>query len=746
MITDQSIFTKSQPKEISEGLQNFIDSMVEEIVLEGKPFDTQKKYLRKFSENEGLDYKKFEANFSTFIEIIDNIKETPNKPMEKYAIDKGHDCFISDFVITKMLETVGNHQINNTCKSLSFIEWGSIDKVEFSYGDRSVPPRYHRSYTISITRNENTLVVDSYGSVLLTRNYSNNQKNFEDFKETLANIGIYTHDIVRDGRCGITTLYLKLYDGNECVFSGYTTNTEGKYGNMYLPKESVVLFHNEIPESVGSLIQETRDKMEKEIKEEEEKIRIEKEAKLKKNLTQRYSKYRAIFESLSEDMIYIEGGTFWMGSDSEESYGDEKPIHKVTLSPFYICRYEVTQVLWQAVMDSNPSNFKDDRRPVEQVSWDDCQAFIRKLNQLTGKEYRLPTEAEWEYAARGGNKSKGYKFSGSNNIDEVAWYTKTTNDDGTHLIGQKQPNELGLYDMSGNVWEWCRDRYDSYDNSEQINPRGSENGSNYVYRGGGYNSDTRNCRVFRRNRFRSPFRYVNLGFRLAMSVDRATIKSDDVIKRPPRILPPKKFENLGILVLDGSGSMEEMTARSISKAETVTMALNDLFSRCKGSINKYNFSFAIVNYDHRSIVKMKPTPVKDVDDHGDYNPMESLGGGTYISEGLKDAKIIAEDFLSQTQGGGGLPRHVVVMILTDGVDMTQAETISLAHSLRQMDNVTVAGCFFETIGYDTKEMDSCSDYIKSLCSEERLFARVKDYLDLRSFFMDSISSTIPFLL
>ena len=260
---DESIFTKKQPKEISEGLQRFIDSMVEEIVLEGKPFDSQKKYLKKFSENEGLDYDKLEADITTFIEILDNIKKTPNKLMEKYAVDKGHECFISDTVIAKLLEIAGY-------KSLSFIEWGSIDKVEFRYGDCSVPPRYHRSYTISITSNEKTLVVDCYGSVLLTRNYSNNQKNFEKFKETLANVGIYTHDIVRDERDGITTLYLKLYDGSECVFSRYTTNTEGKYGNMYLPKESVVLFHNEIPESVGNLIQETSDKTEKEIEAKEE--------------------------------------------------------------------------------------------------------------------------------------------------------------------------------------------------------------------------------------------------------------------------------------------------------------------------------------------------------------------------------------------------------------------------------------------------------------------------------------------
>jgi len=216
--------------------------------------------------------------------------------------------------------------------------------------------------------------------------------------------------------------------------------------------------------------------------------------------------------------------------------------------------------------------------------------------------------------------------------------------------------------------------------------------------------------------------------------------SDIVIKRP-HIRPPHHFDLLGIFVLNGCGSMEEKTARGISKAETVSRVLNDLFSRLKCGRIRNCYSFSIVNYDHRSIVRMRPTPVRDIDDHGDYNPMEGLGGGAYISEGLKDAKKIAEEFLSQSQGGG-LPRHVVMMIMTDGVDMSQAETISLANYLRHMDNVTVAGCFFETIGADTKGTDRCADYIKSLCSEERLFARVKDYLDLRSFFYDSISSFI----
>lgn len=404
--------------------------------------------------------------------------------------------------------------INNT--DWNSINWRMVEKIEYKYGDRSVAPIYHRSYMITITNDDKTIEIYSYFSNVLSRNYPNSQENFDKFKEMLSRTGIYLHEDVRDTRTGITTLYVKVYDGNGCIFSGYTTNAEGEYGNMYLPKESVRLFHDEIPESVGGMIHKTIEEAVSRQKETEERCRREEEEKEKADLLMRVSKYHPLFESLFKDMVYVEGGSFNMGNDDGEAYEDEKPIHKVTLSPFHICRYEVTQDLWTAVMDDNPSNFKDDRRPVEQVSLYDCLKFIDKLNKLTGKNYRLPTEAEWEYAARGGNKSKGYKYAGGNNIDDVAWYTKTTNNEGTHYVGQKQPNELGLYDMSGNVWEWCRDMYGCYDSCEQVNPRGDVNGGNYVYRGGGFDSDARNCRVSRRNRFRPTFRYIYLGMRLAL--------------------------------------------------------------------------------------------------------------------------------------------------------------------------------------------------------------------------------------
>lgn len=193
---------------------------------------------------------------------------------------------------------------------------------------------------------------------------------------------------------------------------------------------------------------------------------------------------------VSFKMCYVKGGSFLMGATSEQgsnAYDDEKPVHKVTLSDFYIGQTEVTQALWQAVMGSNPSYFKDDNLPVENVSWNDCQEFIEKLNAKTGRTFRLPTEAQWEFAARGGNNSRDYKYSGSNYPDDVAWYYSNSKQK-THTVATKQANELGIYDMSGNVSEMCSDWYarDHYKNSDTNNPRGAYTGSYRVCRGGDY--------------------------------------------------------------------------------------------------------------------------------------------------------------------------------------------------------------------------------------------------------------------
>lgn len=216
-------------------------------------------------------------------------------------------------------------------------------------------------------------------------------------------------------------------------------------------------------------------------------------------------------------MIRVDGGTFTMGATSEQgsdAYDNEKPAHQVTLSPYYIGETEVTQALWEAVMGKNPSSFKGNNKPVDRVSWNDCQKFIRKLNQKTGHSFRLPTEAEWEYAARGGKKTQGYKYSGSNTLGNVAWYDNSGSS--THDVKTKQVNELGLYDMSGNVWEWCQDWKGDYPSSAQTNPTGPVSGSIRVYRGGSWYSDARYCRVSHRNSLTPDYRGVSLGLRLAL--------------------------------------------------------------------------------------------------------------------------------------------------------------------------------------------------------------------------------------
>ena len=224
-------------------------------------------------------------------------------------------------------------------------------------------------------------------------------------------------------------------------------------------------------------------------------------------------------DGISIDMIRVEAGTFTMGATTEmkDPWDDEKPTHQVTLTnDYYIGKYEVTQALWQAVMGNNPSNFKGDNLPVEEVSWNDCQKFISKLNSITGKTFRLPTEAEWEYAARGGKKSRGYQYSGSNNLSDVAWYTDNSGSK-THTVGSKQANELGIYDMSGNVYEWCQDWKGSYSSSSQVNPTGDNSGSYRVGRGGSWGNTARNCRSSCRNDSTPGSRINDLGLRMVLS-------------------------------------------------------------------------------------------------------------------------------------------------------------------------------------------------------------------------------------
>lgn len=225
-------------------------------------------------------------------------------------------------------------------------------------------------------------------------------------------------------------------------------------------------------------------------------------------------------------MVPVEGGTFMMGATAEQgsdASSREKPVHQVTLTSYSIGQTEVTQELWTAVMGSNPSYFNGSHLPVEQVSWDDCQVFIATLNEMTNQNFRLPTEAEWEFAARGGNGSLGYKYSGSNDLSMVAWYSyndswelRGTGYYGTHAVSTRNPNELQLYDMSGNVHEWCQDRYGDYVSGEQINPAGPISGTTRVYRGGNWYFDDWFCRVSFRNGLSPTNKNYGIGLRLAL--------------------------------------------------------------------------------------------------------------------------------------------------------------------------------------------------------------------------------------
>lgn len=220
---------------------------------------------------------------------------------------------------------------------------------------------------------------------------------------------------------------------------------------------------------------------------------------------------------VSFDMMMVEAGTFTMGatSEMEDPDSDETPTHQVTLTnDYYIGKTEVTQALWMAVMGHNPSRFKGDNLPVENVDWRDCQEFISELNSLTGQNFRLPTEAEWEFAARGGNNSNHYQYSGSNELGDVAWYNGNSGDK-THVVATKQPNELGLYDMSGNVCEWCSDRYGNYSSSSQTNPTGPNSGPYLVLRGGSWCLAAGSCRSSNRGYNKAIYSYP-LGLRLVL--------------------------------------------------------------------------------------------------------------------------------------------------------------------------------------------------------------------------------------
>ena len=229
-------------------------------------------------------------------------------------------------------------------------------------------------------------------------------------------------------------------------------------------------------------------------------------------------------DSLMFRMMPVEGGSFTMGctrpKGEKHTYADELPTHKVTLGNYFIGQHEVTQGLWISVMGENPSKWTgNDSLPVEQVSWNDVQIFVARLSQITGYRFRLPTEAEWEFAARGGMRSRNTTYPGTQHqLWETCWYGGNSGGH-SHPVGRLLPNELGLYDMGGNVMEWCADWMESYSANPQNSPQGPKTGENRIQRGGCFNSPTWGCSVWERNWYLPEYGYSYFGFRLVLDSD-----------------------------------------------------------------------------------------------------------------------------------------------------------------------------------------------------------------------------------
>lgn len=239
---------------------------------------------------------------------------------------------------------------------------------------------------------------------------------------------------------------------------------------------------------------------------------------------QKYTLPKAMHDELIKNMVLVESGSFSMGSNSPLARNREKPVHTVTLDAFYIGKYEVTQDLFEQIMGWNYSYFYCEKCAVNNISWFNMQLFIERLNSATGKRFSLPTEAQWAYSAKGGNKSKGYKYSGSNNIDDIAWYDKNA-DKKSHPVGLKKPNELGLYDMTGNLWEFCLDDMSrkAYSRTEKHNPFMGDRDNlkkkaMKVIRGGGYEFSATENLLFMRDGATNNVRMPDIGFRLVMSI------------------------------------------------------------------------------------------------------------------------------------------------------------------------------------------------------------------------------------
>jgi formylglycine-generating enzyme required for sulfatase activity len=312
---------------------------------------------------------------------------------------------------------------------------------------------------------------------------------------------------------GDNIIKLNLKSGQYQFKAVSISNTNDVFKEYYTVEKAGTEQFYEIPLS-QIINRRLRNEQEAAKMEEDRRLQVEQEAA---RIAAEKERKNQLLRKFSENMVLIAGGSYTMGCTGEGCSDDEKPAHRVTVNSFKLSKYEVTQAQWFAVMGNQPSYFSGcDECPVEQVSWEEVQLFIEKLNELTGLRFRLPSEAEWEYASRGGNQSGGYAYSGSNELDKVGWYEGNSGGK-THEVGRKQSNELGLYDMSGNVWEWCQDWYEAgyYARSPGNNPPGPSSGDGRVVRGGSWGFNSKDCRVSIRSWGQADLRIINYGFRLA---------------------------------------------------------------------------------------------------------------------------------------------------------------------------------------------------------------------------------------
>ncbi|GAB6123874.1 SUMF1/EgtB/PvdO family nonheme iron enzyme [Dysgonomonas termitidis] len=360
--------------------------------------------------------------------------------------------------------------------------------------------------------------------------------------------------------------------------------------------------------------------------------------------------------SLNIEMVAVKGGTFTMGSPaSEPDRGYDEIQHQVTLSDFYIGKYEVTQAQWEAVMGNNPSSFKGSNRPVEFVSWNDIQAFLFKLNTKTGKKYRLPTEAEWEYAARGGNKSQRYMYSGGDYLNVAGWF-KYNSDNATHPVGERQANELGVYDMSGNVWEWCNDWYGDYSTALATNPLGAASGSSRVLRGGSWMFPAKYCRSANRA-FKSPptLKVNTYGFRLALGSSSST-KDEEVIINDGQAIKVT-FES-GILFATNSSTLNSASQSVLTSFAT--------------SLTK-NPDTNVILYGYTDSTENNKLSIKRAQAVANFLMSKGVGYSRMITQGVGSEQPIADN---STAIGRTQNRRVEVYILPNEKKTTKDATLN----------------------------------------------------------------------